>query len=85
MLLQKANATTSGIQRKYITEWIGYIPKSKDCQRVAGEYPEDQCKSYELLREKLDTSVMNVSVTERTCGWNAINWRKTNRIVRNLR
>lgn len=30
-------------------------------------------------------SKMNVSVTERTCDWNAINWRKANRIVRNLR
>ena len=30
-------------------------------------------------------SEMNVSVTERTCDWNAINWRKANRVVRNLR
>lgn len=30
-------------------------------------------------------SEMGVSVTERTCDWNTINWRKTNRIVRNLR
>lgn len=30
-------------------------------------------------------SEMNVSVTERTCDWNNVNWRKANRIVRNLR
>lgn len=30
-------------------------------------------------------SEMIVSVTERTCDWNAINWRKANRNVRNLR
>lgn len=29
--------------------------------------------------------VRNVNVTERTCEWNTVNWRKTNRIVRNLR
>ncbi len=28
---------------------------------------------------------MDVSVTERTCDWNNVNWRKANRIVRNLR
>lgn len=28
---------------------------------------------------------MVVNVTERTCEWNAINWRKSNHIVRNLR
>ena len=26
-----------------------------------------------------------VSVTERTCDWNSVNWRKANRIVKNLR
>lgn len=30
-------------------------------------------------------SEMDVSVTERTCDWNNVNWRKSNRIVRNLR
>lgn len=27
----------------------------------------------------------NVSVTSRTCDWNSVNWRKANRMVRNLR
>lgn len=30
-------------------------------------------------------SKMGVSVTERTCDWNTVNWRKANRMVRNLR
>ena len=30
-------------------------------------------------------SVRNVSVTERTTEWNSANWRKANKVVRNLR
>ena len=61
------------------------IPKLKDCLRVAGESPKDQSKSCELERKSLMQSEMVVNVTERTCDWNNVNWRKVNRTVRNLR
>ena len=61
------------------------MPKLKDCLLVAGKSPKDRCKSNELERKSLMQSEMVVNVTERTCEWNNVNWKKANRIVRNLR